>query len=161
MGVWIKSAHYLCRCMRYYIAAILILFLAACANPRQLEYQDVKNFRLLELSMQPTVGMDVQFYNPNTFGMTMKDANIDLYLNGKLVGKATLAESYQVPGLDTFLLPVNLKADLQQVLPNALAILANNKIDVELKGYVKAGRGVFINIPINYKGTQELNVTGF
>lgn len=147
--------------MRYYIAAILILFLAACANPRQLEYQDVKNFRLLELSMQPTVGMDVQFYNPNTFGMTMKDANIDLYLNGKLVGKATLAESYQVRGLDTFLLPVNLKADLQQVLPNALAILANNKIDVELKGYVKAGRGVFINVPINYKGTQELNVTGF
>ena len=158
MGLTIQSTQYLCTCMRYYIAAILILFLAACANPRQLEYQDVKNFRLLELSMQPTVGMDVQFYNPNTFGMTMKDANIDLYLNGKLVGKATLAESYQVSGLDTFLLPVNLKADLQQVLPNALAILANNKIDVELKGYVKAGRGVFINVPINYKGTQELNV---
>lgn len=138
-----------------------IITLTSCANPKDLVYQDVKNFRLLELSMSPKVGMDVQFYNPNTFGMTMKDADIDLYLNGKMVGKAKLAETYNVPANDTFLLPVNLTADLQQVLPNALAILANNTIDVELKGYVKAGRGVFVNIPINYKGKQELNVTGF
>lgn len=140
--------------------AITVLMLS-CANPRELEYQDVKNFRLMELSMHPKVGMDVQFFNPNKYGMTMKDANIDLYLNGKLVGNAQLANTYHVPGLDTFLLPVNLTADLQQVLPNALAILANNMIDVELKGHVKAGKGVFFNIPINYKGKQELNVTRF
>lgn len=138
-----------------------VLLLTSCANPKDLVYQDVKNFRLMELSMKPKVGMDVQFFNPNKFGMTMKDADIDLYLNGKLVGKAKLAETYNVPANDTFLLPVNLTADLQQILPNAMAILANNSVDVELKGYVKAGRGVFVNIPINYKGKQELNVTGF
>lgn len=138
-----------------------VLLLTSCANPKDLVYQDVKNFRLMELSMKPKVGMDVQFFNPNKFGMTMKDADIDLYLNGKLVGKAKLANTYNVPANDTFLLPVNLTADLQQILPNAMAILANNSVDVELKGYVKAGRGVFVNIPINYKGKQELNVTGF
>ena len=143
----------------FVFAAIIIL--TACANPRDLEYQDVKNFRLLEVSMKPKVGMDVQFYNPNKFGMTMKDANIDLYINGLLVGNARLANTYNVPANDTFLLPVNLIADLEKVLPNALAILANNTMDVELKGSVKAGRGVFVNIPINYKGKQELNITGF
>ncbi|MCB9045072.1 MAG: LEA type 2 family protein [Chitinophagales bacterium] len=141
-------------------AAVTAILFVSCANPKDLEYQDVKNFRLMEVSMRPKIGMDVQFYNPNKFGMTMKDANIDLYLNGRLVGNARLAQTYDVPGLDTFLLPVNLTADLQQVLPNALAILANNTIDVELKGHVKAGRGVFINVPISYKGKQELNVTG-
>lgn len=147
--------------MRLSIVLMLLVLFTACANPRELEYQDVKNFRLLELSMKPRVGMDVQFYNPNKFGMTMKDANINLFVNGNLVGNAVLDKSYDVPGLDTFLLPVTLKADLQSILPNALAILANNKVDVELKGYVKAGRGVFINIPIRYKGEQELNVTNF
>lgn len=150
--------------MRYIaglFAVIGCLLLLSCANPKDLVYQDVTNFRLLEMSMNPRVGMDVQFYNPNKFGMTMKDADIDLYLNGKLVGKAKLANTYDVPANDTFLLPVNLTADLQQVLPNALAIIANNSIDVELKGHVKAGRGVFVNVPINYKGKQELNVTGF
>lgn len=140
---------------------LIVLAFFSCANPKDLVYQDVKNFRLMELSMKPKVGMDVQFFNPNKFGMTMKDADIDLYLNGKLVGKAKLANTYNVPANDTFLLPVNLTADLQQILPNAMAILANNSVDVELKGYVKAGRGVFVNIPINYKGKQELNVTGF
>lgn len=151
--------------MKYIAGLVTILLcsvlLLSCANPRDLEYQDVKNFRLLEMSMNPKVGMDVQFYNPNKFGMTMKDADIDLYLNGKLVGNAKLANIYEVPANDTFLLPVNLTADLQQVLPNALAIIANNSIDVELKGHVKAGRGVFVNIPISYKGKQELNVMGF
>lgn len=146
---------------RYFYGLIVSLFLTSCSNPQDLVYQDVKNFRLLEISMKPKIGMDVQFYNPNKYGMTMKDADVDLYVNGKLVGNAKLANSYNVPGLDTFLLPVNLVADLKQVLPNALAIIANNKVDVELKGRVKAGKGVFINIPINYKGQQELNVTGF
>lgn len=143
-----------------FVAAISILF-TACANPKDLVYQDVKNFKLMEMSMNPKVGMDVQFFNPNKYGMTMKDADVFLYLNGKLVGNAKLEQAYDVPANDTFLLPVTLVADLQQVLPNALAIMANSTIEVELKGTVKAGRGVFINIPINYKGKQELNVTGF
>src|SRR5690606_19450487 len=87
----------------FVFAAIVIL--TACANPRDLEYQDVKNFRLLEVSMKPKVGMDVQFFNPNKFGMTMKDANIDLYINGLLVGNARLANTYNVPANNTFLLP--------------------------------------------------------
>lgn len=140
------------------LAAIVFI---SCSNPRDLEYQDVKNFRLLEVSMSPKLGMDVQFYNPNKYGMTMKDANVDLFVNGKHIGNAFLEKSYHIPGLDTFLLPVSFKADLKNILPNALAILSNKKVDVELKGHVKAGKGVFINIPINYKGQQELNVTGF
>lgn len=143
------------------LTVAVMAIVSSCANPKDLVYQDVKNFRINSLSMNPDVGMDVQFYNPNKFGMTMKDADIDLYINGKLVGHAMLEKSYTVPGLDTFLLPVNLKADLQAILPNAIALLADKKVDVALKGYVKAGRGVFINIPINYKGTQELGVTGF
>src|SRR5690606_7714167 len=111
--------------------------------------------------MSPKLGMDVQFYNPNKYGMTMKDANIDLFVNGKHIGNAFLEKSYQIPGLDTFLLPVSFKADLQNILPNALAILSNNEVEVELKGHVKAGKGVFINVPINHKGKQGLNVTGF
>jgi LEA14-like dessication related protein len=143
------------------ILFIGLLSFASCANPKELVYQDVKNFRIKEISLRPNVGMDVQFYNPNKYGMTMKDADVNLFLNGKLVGNAKLANTYNVPANDTFLLPVNLVADLESVLANALEILANKQMDVELKGTVKAGRGVFINIPINYKGKQELNVTGF
>lgn len=143
------------------LAVFGIAILASCANPKDLVYQDVKNFRVNSISLNPDIGMDVQFYNPNKFGMTMKDADVNLYINGELVGHATLEDSYKVQGLDTFLLPVNLKANLENILSNSIALMANKKVDVELKGSIKAGKGAFINIPINYKGKQELHVTGF
>ena len=134
------------------------MFLAACANPRQLEYQDVKNFRLLELSMQPTVGMDVQFYNPNKYGMTLKDADINLYINNTLVGHAVMDEKFNVPAADTFLLPVKLITDLSGVFNNALSLMSNKEVTVKLQGSVKAGKGVLVRIPISYEGKKKLNV---
>ena len=138
-----------------------LLFIAACGNPKELVYQDVKNFKVHQLSLTPEVGMDVQFYNPNTFGMTLKDANIDVFINDQPIGKATLNTSFKVPGLDTFLLPVKLNANLSNVFANAIAILANRNVKVRLDGNVMAGRGVFVNIPIHYEGIQKLDVLEF
>jgi LEA14-like dessication related protein len=140
--------------------AICILF-AACANPKNLEYQNVKNFRILNLSLQPDIGMDVQFYNPNTFGVTMKEADINVFINDKMIGTGRLQKAYAVPASDTFLLPVVLKADLKSLFSNTYSILSNRLVTVKLQGHVKAGKGVFVNIPINYEGKQQLNVADF
>ncbi len=144
------------------LSIIFALFLAvglfSCGNPKDLVYQDVKHFRINKISLTPEIGLDVQFYNPNKYGMTLKDANIDLYINDKLVGKAFLPEKYSAPGLDTFLLPVVLAADLKNVIPNAIALVGNKEVTIRLAGSVKAGKGVFVNIPINYAGKQKLNV---
>lgn len=148
------------RSMKFAVRVVFLfsLLLIGCASPKELVYRDVKNFRVMEISLQPKVGMDVEFYNPNKTGMTLKDADIDLYVNDLFVGKATLNDKYEVPGLDTFLLPVVMKADLKNVLPNALSLALNKEVNVKLKGTVKAGRGVFFTIPINYEGVQELNI---
>ncbi len=140
--------------------AICILF-TACANPQNLVYQDVKNFRILNLSLQPDIGMDIQFYNPNTFGVTMKEADINVFINDKMIGTGRLQRSYDVPGADTFLLPVVLKADLKSLFSNTYSILSNRLVTVKLKGHVKAGKRVFLNIPINYEGKQQLDVVDF
>ncbi len=137
------------------VASMMVL---SCSNPQDLQYLDVKHIKIKEISMTPEVELGVQFYNPNKSGMTMKDANIDLYINNEKVGKARLIESYDVPGLDTFILPVTMKTDLKSILPNALALLVNKEVEVQLKGTVKAGRGVFVPIPIRYKGKQKLDV---
>jgi Conserved secreted protein len=146
--------------MRLFIVALLavVAMIASCANPKDLVYQDVKNFHVMTLSLQPEVGMDIQFYNPNTKGVTLKSANIDVYINNNLIGKSNLQGSFAVPAADTFLLPVKLKADLRSLFKNAYSLLANRTVDVKLQGSVKAGKGVFVNIPIHYEGKQKLNV---
>ena len=141
------------------LVAILMVGLASCSQPQQLVYQDVKNFRIGKLSLdQPEVGMDIQFYNPNNFGLTLKDATIDVYINNQFIGKAALSNTFEVPATNTFLMPVPLTADLKNIFPNALQIIFNKEVDVRLQGNVRAGKGVFLNIPINYQGRQKLNV---
>lgn len=140
------------------IAGLGALFLASCANPKDLVYQDVKNFRVNKISLNPEVGMDVQFYNPNKYSMTLKDADVDLYINNKLAGHATLDKRFNIPASSTFLLPVTLVADLQNIIPNALSLLANEEVNVKLTGHVKAGKGVLVSIPIRYEGKKRLNV---
>jgi LEA14-like dessication related protein len=127
--------------MRLFIVALLavVAMIASCANPKDLVYQDVKNFHVITLSLQPEVSMDI-------------------YINDKLIGKTNLQGSFAVPAADTFLLPVKLKADLRSLFANAYSLLANRTVTVKLHGSVKAGKGVFVNIPIHYEGKQKLHV---
>ena len=69
-----------------------------------------------------------------------------------------IRDRFNVPASSTFLLPVKLIADLKSVLPNAVALMSNDEVNIRLKGNVKAGRGVMINIPINYEGKKKLNL---
>jgi len=144
------------------IFLLSLLTIVSCATQkevRNLQYQEVKNFRLAKLDLdRPEVSLDVQFYNPNTFGLTLKDARLDLYINNAFIGSASLTRSFNVPGMDTFLLPVTLVPDFKNVFPNALQLLFNKEVDVRIQGSVKAGKGLFITVPINYEGRQKLNV---
>lgn len=136
-----------------------IICLASCTEPKQLVYQDAKNFRIGKLSFNESeVGMDLQFFNPNNFAMTLKDANIDVYINNSFIGKAALSSAFNVPAKDTFLMPVSLNADLTNIFQNALQILFNKEVEVKLDGTVTGGRGVFFTIPIKYQGKEKLNV---
>lgn len=140
------------------LIALLVILFVACANPKSLEYRDVKNISVSKISLTPEVGMDVEFYNPNNYSMTLKDANLDLYINEKMVGHAVMDEKLTVPATQTFLLPVKFTADLKGVISNALQVLGNQEVAIRLKGSVKAGRGVLIPIPINYEGKKKLNL---
>ncbi len=138
---------------------VLICGTIACTTPKQLEYQDVKNFRIRNLTLQnPEIGMDLQFYNPNPYSLTLKDADISIYINDKFIGKAALTQTFEVPQLNTFLMPVALTADLNSIFKNALALVFNQTVDVHLVGSVKAGKGIFLNIPIDFRGKEKLNV---
>lgn len=143
--------------MRNWLVIWVVVF-ASCANPKDLIYRDVKNFSVSQISLTPEIGMDVEFYNPNSYGMTMKDADLNLYINDNLVGHATMKDKFQVPAADTFLLPVKLSADLTGVLKNALQVMSNKEVNVKLHGTVKAGRGILVPIRINYEGKKKLNV---
>ena len=141
------------------LCSLLIVLLMGCAQPQQLQYKSVQNFRVRNLSLsRPEIGMDIQFYNPNNFALSLKDANIDIFINDQYIGKAALTQQFEVPQMSNFNMPVAMTADLKNVFSNALLVLFNQAVDVKIQGNVKAGKGLFVNVPINYQGRHKLNI---
>ena len=101
--------------------------------------------------------MDVHLYNPNSYRMKLKRADLDVYVNGKHLGKVETPKKVTVTKLDTFTMPIMLAVDLKNVLPNMVQLLFTSEVDVRLTGKVKAGRhGLFMTIPIDYTGKQDI-----
>src|ERR1700744_2251960 len=136
-----------------FLSLLIIVTICSCRQPKQLVYQNVENFKLKQVGLQQTeVSLDIRLFNPNSYGMRLKKADVDVFINGNKLGKMIVHDGFAIPGLDTFLLPVILNVDVKNVLPNALQLLMNPEVDMKLAGTVKAGRhGVYIKVPVNYE----------
>jgi len=144
------------------VVTMLTLAMTGCSQPKALVYQDLRNFRVHTLNLQQaTIVLDLQFYNPNGYGLSLKNGDLDAYFNDKYVGKATLDERTDIPARDTFLLPVSVTADLNDLMTNAFDLLATKDKDVlvRLQGTIRAGKGgIFISVPVHYEGQQRINL---
>jgi len=141
-----------------------LVFFLSCKStkdifqPKELSYIGVKDFTLQKMSLsKPQVGMALKFFNPNSFRLAMKDADIEVYINNSFIGKVTTNKTFTIPARDTFLLPISLEVDMKKVIPNAIQILAKKSIDYRLNGSVRAGKGVFVKVPIDYSGQHKLD----
>ena len=141
-----------------FFSLLIILFICSCRQPKQLVYQNIENFKLKQTDKQQTeVSLDLRLFNPNNYGMKLKDADVDVFVNGSKLGKMEVRDLFAVPGLDTFSMPVMLSVDLKSAVPNVLQLILNPEVDIKLAGTVKAGRhGVYIKVPVNYEGKQDI-----
>lgn len=147
------------RCAWYALPFLLSCLFFACRAPQAIQYQQVSSVRIMHVDIgQPELGMDLKFYNPNAFAVDVKDMDIDVFLNDNYLGKARLSKPMLAPAMDTFLLPVALSAQLKQIIPNALQVLSKQEIDLRLSGFLRVGKGVYMKVPVNYKGKQKLNI---
>jgi LEA14-like dessication related protein len=142
------------------IWALLPLLLTGCAKPTGFDYLGVRNLKVLQFGLkESTVGLDVEYYNPNKFPVTMKSADVDVYVNNNYFGKTLLDSTIKVPRRDTFLLPVVLKVSMNSSVLKLLQAWGQGQQEVLLKmeGKARIGRGgIFINYPIRYEAMQKL-----
>lgn len=140
----------------------LMLAVAGCSQPKALVYQDLRGIHVQHASFQQaTIVLDLQFYNPNSYTLSLKNGDVDAYISDKYLGKATLNEQTAAPARDTFTMPVAITANLGSILSNTFGIIANKdqEVPVRLQGTIRVGRGgVFVPVKINYEGRQRLHL---
>jgi LEA14-like dessication related protein len=138
--------------------AFAVVF-ASCRQPKNLVYQQVQHVKMNGLGLDNSgITMDVKLYNPNRYGIRVKNADVDIYVNQSYVGKMLIINgNYLIPRTDTFLLPVKVDVDIKNVLPNALRLLFDKTVLVKVTGKIKAGKhGLYVSVPINYEGRHEI-----
>jgi len=139
---------------------LLVLIVASCKKPVAFNYRDIRNFKVTSLSLDKSiVSMDLVFFNPNSYGVNLKNVSSDIYIDSSYVGKLVLDTLMTIPKLAEFTLPTTMEINVRTIVNNTLSILFNNEVLIGAKGTARVGRGGFyVTIPFDYSGKQKLNL---
>ena len=136
---------------------VIVLMMLGCSTPRELVYQDYKNFHLEKMGFTTSrVSLDLQYYNPNNFGLQLRRTDLDIYINNNFLGHSSHDTLINIARRDTFLLPIKFDTDMKNIFKNAFNTVMGNEVTVKVTGKVKVGKAnVFMSFPINYEGKHK------
>lgn len=136
---------------------LTFVFLSSCRNVKEPEYRGFYNLAIGGIGKESLIHLDLEYFNPNKFGVKVKDVEFDVYLDSELLGHAIMDSVIRIPALNTFQIPVNLKTETRVLLKNSLAILLNKEVLLKVEGSARVGKaGVFVKYPLRYEGKHKL-----
>lgn len=148
--------------MKKYTISIIIAMavIAACKKPQAFDYRDVRNVKIEKIGFnQTTLKLDLVYFNPNNFGVTLKQVDCDIFINKTFLGHYKLDTVMQIEKRSEFALPSQLKIDMKNVYKNTWSVLTNKEIDLNVKGNCRISKlGITVNVPFNYTGKQKLTL---
>jgi|GEM_PF-1245080 len=136
-----------------------LFFLSSC-QVEQVEFMELKNVvvkdvKPKEIYLDVTAVLD----NPNSFSIKIIDSDLDLYLEGNKLGKATLLEEFTLESGEQKAYDLKVKAvgdNIQmKMLPVMLSAALTGKVTVKLQGDI-TGRVALIKKKVKVDITQEV-----
>lgn len=139
---------------------VLIFFMSSCQAPKELVYRDFKNFTVSKLGFASSrVTLDLVYYNPNNFGLQLKNTDLDIYIGGNYLGHTIQDYQVSIPKLGEFSIPISMEVDMKNLLKNAITSVFNDEVMVKITGRVKVGKAnVYKSFPVSYEGKQHFSL---
>ncbi len=139
---------------------MLITVIMSCTSPKALEYKTYHNFSIQKLGFNnSSVKLEIEYYNPNNFGMQLRSSDLDIFIDGNLLGHSSLDTLIRIPRRDTFSLPVKFDVDMSNIYKNAWNTLIGKEVLVKLTGKVKVGKAnVFMSFPVSYESKETFSI---
>ena len=139
---------------------LMILVVTSCRAPKDLEYRDFRNLRVQQLGFaSSTIKVDLLYYNPNNFGLQLKDTDLDVYLDSNYLGHSAQEYQITIPRRAEFTLPFEVNVDMKNMLKNALSTILNKDVWVKVTGTVRLGKAnIFKTFPVHYEGLQKFSL---
>ena len=146
--------------MRIIVYALLVLFsLASCGKIEEPQFKRIDGFGLKKLGVRESViGFNLVFQNPNNFGLTVKEADINVYVDSVLLGKFKQPNETMVEKNAEFSIPLEGAIGIDKALQLNLPSLLGKEVQVRGEGNVRVGKGgVFINKAVSYTGKHRID----
>jgi LEA14-like dessication related protein len=149
--------------MKNMLASLLALSIIAfsCGRVADPEFRRLEKFGVKNVGLQDvTVGFSATWYNPNNFGVTVKDADFDVYVDSAYLGKFVQPVPTDVNSKSEFSIPMQGKIAFNEALKLDLPHLVGKQVLVKANGNVKIGKGgMFITKPVSYQGIQTIDAS--
>jgi len=131
--------------MKKYLFVILLfvpLLLTGCIS-----YDDIQVLKVKDVSYQEFKGTTLKLAfvatvkNPNFYSVTVKNANMDLRLQDRILGKVTQIDHIEIKGRTEKDYKINISVEIKDMLSNVLSlsrVLMNEPSSLNLSGTVQA-----------------------
>lgn len=141
------------------LSMFLILESASCTKVKELEYKGIDKVSVQSASLSNmSLKVNLKYYNPNSFGIDVKQTQLSLYLNNHFIGLADQPEKTQIPKKSDFLFPVIVHFDPFKALGTAFSSIFSKKNQLTIQGSAKLGKGgVYITVPLNI--TEDISIS--
>ncbi|MEP7252550.1 MAG: LEA type 2 family protein [Ginsengibacter sp.] len=146
--------------MRKLLFIFCAISLYSCASPKALEYKTYRNFSVQKLGFNnTTVALDLEYYNPNNFGLQLRNTDLDIFINGSKFGHSASDTLINIPRRSTFILPIKFDVNMQNIFKNAMNTLLGKEVTVRLSGKLRVGKGnIFMSFPLNYESKETFSL---
>ena len=140
----------------FFLSVVLI----ACKKPESFEYRELKNFKIDSFGFEKsTVSMDLVYFNPNNFGIDLKNINCDVYIEHSYLGKYVLDTAMHIAKRSEFAIPSQMQVDMRTLFRNTLNSFFSNELLLEVKGTTRVGKGgIYITIPFAYSERHKFSL---
>jgi LEA14-like dessication related protein len=152
---------------KYILFLSVVLFSASCSLPKAPEFQSFQEVRakLVNLNTVQLRGKAV-YTNPNSFSTTLVYTDLDVYMDGKLVGKLEQKEKTGIPADGDFYVPVSMEVNIKDLrkehkglLKESFRKMFKEELDLRYKGSMTFEiMGQEIKAPIDYSEKVSIGV---
>jgi hypothetical protein len=139
---------------------LLIVAFGSCKKPESFEYRDLRNFKVDSLGFEnSTISMDLVYFNPNNYGVDLKNIDCDVYVEHNYLGKYVLDTTMHIVKKSEFVVPSKMRVDMKNLFKNTLMSLFSKELLLEVKGTTRVGKaGIYITVPFSYSGRHEFSM---
>jgi len=105
------------------------------------------------------ISLELVYFNPNNFGVSLRNVNCDVYINHNYLGKYILDTLMHIAKKSEFAIPSSMDVDMKNIYKNSLNTLLSKQVLVELRGSTRVGKsGIFITVPFNYSAMETFSL---